>query len=404
MTAVQRDALRWPRAVALVRTLRVGMAAALCGVLLAPAAWAAQNWVVGPAGAPMSLQQAVQQARDGDVIELMSGDYKGQTLLLDQRRLTLRGVGTRPVLNGESRVGAASALLTVQGGEVTLENIEFRGSRAQGADGAGVLLKGGVLTVRDSSFHDNEHGILALNDERAELRIERTQFGTAPRVEGRLYHLLNVGRIAKLSVQGSRFQQGFEGHMIKSRARESSITYNFIHDGNTGGASYLIDLPVGGMATVIGNVLGKSPRAQSRVLLAYGAEGTAWPKNALHLAHNTFLNGMSGPAWFLRVWRDRLPADTQVLAVNNLLVGPGVFWLGASGTFRGNFPATHGMLADSATYAFELPPGSIWRGRAADPRNVQGVDLSPTAEFTFPMGATPLAPGRGSWSPGAFQK
>jgi hypothetical protein len=376
----------------------------LCCSLLAGPALPGQSWVVGPAGAPMSLQQALERAQDGDVIELLSGDYRGQPLLLDKRRLTLRGVGTRPVFHGDRKVGPTRALWTVRGGEVTVENVEFRGARSQGADGAGIRLEGGLLTVRDSAFHDNEHGLLALNDERAELRIERTQFGTAPRVEGQLYHLLNVGRIGKLSVQGSRFQQGFEGHMIKSRARETTIAYNFIHDGNTGGASYEIDLPVGGMATVIGNIIGQSPKAQNRVMVAYGAEGTVWPRNALYLAHNTLLNGLATPAWFLRVWRDKLPPDTQVLAVNNLLVGPGIFWLGAPGHFQGNFPATFGMLADSATYAFELPPGSILRGRASDPRNVQGVDLSPKAEFTFPMGITPLAPGRSGWSPGAFQK
>jgi hypothetical protein len=38
----------------------------------------------------------------------------------------------------------------------------------------------------------------------------------APKVVGGLYHLLNVGRIAKLSITGSRFQQGFEGHLIKT--------------------------------------------------------------------------------------------------------------------------------------------------------------------------------------------
>jgi hypothetical protein len=364
----------------------------------------AERWVVGPEGAPLSLQQALARAQDGDVIELLSGSYTGQTLLIEQRRLTLRGVGARPVFNGEGKVGTPRALWTVRGGEVTVENVEFRGARSQDAEGAGIRLEGGVLSLRDCAFYDNEHGLLATTDARAELRIERTQFGAAPRVEGRRYHLLDIGRIAKLTVQGSRFQQGFEGHMIKSRARETTIAYNFIHDGNTGGSSYQVDLPVGGVATLIGNVIGQSPKAQNRVMVAYGAEGTVWPKNTLHMAHNTLINGLFGPAWFLRVWRDRLPADTQVLAVNNLLVGPGLFWLGASGHFEGNYPATAGMLTDSATYAFELPPDSIWRGRGVDPRDVLGVDLSPKAEFTFPMGMSPLAPGRTAWSPGAFQK
>ncbi len=374
------------------------------GLALGSGAVAAKTWVVGATGTPLSLQKAVDQAGDGDLIEMLAGDYRGQPLVLVNRRLTLRGVGGRPVVQGEGKVGPQRALWTVRGGQVTIENIEFRGARAQDAAGAGIRQEGGQLSLRDCALYDNEHGLLALNDDQAQLLIERTQFGLAPRLQGGLYHLLNVGRIGKLTVQGSRFQQGFEGHMIKSAARETVIRYNLLHDGNSGGSSYEIDLPRGGLATVIGNVIGQSARTQNRVMLAYGAEGSAWERNALHLAHNTLINGLFTPAWFLRVWRDRLPKDTEVLAVNNLLVGPGIFWLGAAGHFEGNFPATAGMLTDNATHAFELPPDSIWRGKAVDPRQVQGHDLSPTAEFSPPMGMRPLAPGRSSWSPGAFQK
>lgn len=378
----------------------------LTALVLAAASWAAgaATFIAGPDGNPMSLARAVAQARDGDVIEVLSGEYRDQPLLIEQRRLTLRGVGTRPVMHGGGQPGAARALWTVRGGEVLVQNIEFRGARAQDASGAGLRLEGGTLTVRDCAFYDNEHGILATNDGQARLRIDSTQFGLAPRVEGGLPHLLNVGRIARLEVTGSRFQQGFEGHMIKSRARESFIGYSFLHDGGAGGSSYEIDLPVGGVATVIGNVIGQSPRSQNRVLVAYGSEGAAWDRNALYLAHNTLINGMRTPAWFLRVWRDKLPEGTDVLAINNLLVGPGVFWLGASGQFDGNRPATAGMLADAATYAFELPPDSVWRGGGIDPRQVRGVDLAPKAEFSWPMGSRPLSPDRSSWSPGAFQK
>ena len=110
------------------------------------------------------------------------------------------------------------------------------------------------------------------------------------------------------------------------------------------------------------------------------------------------------PAWFLRVWRDRLPADTEVLALNNLLVGPGIFWLGASGRFDGNYPATLGMLRDAVTYAFELAPGSPWRGRAVDASRMNGRDLSPKAEFEWPVGTRPLPAGPARLSPGAYQR
>lgn len=370
----------------------------------------------------MGLEQALRQAQDGDTIELLSGDYKGQHVLLDQRRLVLRGVGQAPVFHGQGKVSLHKALWTVRGGDVRIENIEFRGARSADANGAGVRLEGGRLKIVGCSFYDNEYGVLALNAEviantaantaanptapaaLAELDIERSLFGLAPRVAGSLPHLLNVGRIGRLSVTGSRFQQGYEGHMIKSRARESLIAYNFIHDGQRGASSYEIDLSAGGLATVLGNVIGQGVDSQNPVMVAYGAEGRVWERNVLHLSHNTLINNKLMPAWFLRVWRDRLPADTEVVALNNLLVGPGIFWLGAAGRFEGNYGASLGMLRDAETYAFELAPGSIWRGRGVDVSRVNGRDLSPKAEFEWPVGTRPLPPGPSRLSPGAFQR
>lgn len=355
----------------------------------------------------MNLGRAVMEAKDGDTIELLPGIYRGVHLLLENRKLALRGVGKRPVFQGDDKLGSHNALLTVRGGDVRVENLEFRGARSQEADGAGIRLEGGRLKVVNSAFYDNEHGILAVNvkaPQRAELNIESSEFGMAPRVVGGLYHLLNVGRIDKLSVTGSRFQQGFEGHMIKSRARESDIRYNFIHDGRRGGASYEVDFPAGGRVTLIGNIIGQGSDSQNPVVVAFGSEGQAWDKSALFMSHNTLINYKRTPAWFLRAWRDRLPPDTEVVAVNNLLVGWGVFWLGASGRFEGNRAALLGMLRDAETYAFELQPESMWRGSAVDARNIQGQDLSPKFEFEWPTGTLAVPPGRTHWSPGAYQR
>jgi hypothetical protein len=104
------------------------------------------------------------------------------------------------------------------------------------------------------------------------------------------------------------------------------------------------------------------------------------------------------------VFSDGLPENTEVVAVNNLLVGPGVFWLGAPGQFDGNRPAVRGMLRDADTYAFELAPGSVWHGSGIDPRQIGGRDLSPQAEFEWPVGTRALPAGRTSWSPGAYQR
>ena len=366
------------------------------------AARAAEQWVAGPGGAPMTLADAVARAADGDTIELLPGEYRGR-LLIENRRLQLRGTG-KAVIKGEDKLGTGEALWTVRGGEVLIENIEFRGARAASGSGAGVRMEGGKLTVRRAQFYDNEHGLLAANDDKAELTIEASVFGLAPPVVGGLYHLLNVGRIGKLSITGSRFQKGFEGHLIKSRAREAFIGYNFIHDGQRGGASYEIELAAGGLATVIGNVIGQAADSQNPVALAYGTEGRTWDKNELRVAHNTFVHYGWLPAWFTRIFSDRLGDDTKVYIVNNLFVGPGFFWAGASAETGGNRYATRGMLRDIDTYGFELPPGSVWRGSGVDPKNIGGRDLTPTGEFDWPVGVKAIKPITGRWAPGAYQR
>ncbi len=361
--------------------------------------------LAAPPGKGPSLAEALARARDGDVIDLLPGVYT-QPVLLEGRRITLRGMASAEpvVFKGGARATGQRALLAVRGGEVTLQNIEFRGARADDGSGAGVLLESGSLRVVNCRFFDNEYGLLTGNEARSTLTIESSVFGMAPKVVGGLHHLLNVGRIARLAVTGTRFQQGFEGHLIKTRARENLIAYNFIHDGQRGGASYEIDIAGGGLATVVGNVIGQGSDSQNPVLVAYGADDRHWDANRLLVAHNTLINYGWLPAWYLRVFSDRMPAGVEVVAVNNLLVGQGVFSWWAPGHFDGNRHATLGMLRDAETYAFELSPGSWWRGSGVDPRAVRGHDLAPRAEFKWPVGTEPLEPGRGSWSPGAYQK
>jgi hypothetical protein len=384
------------------RLLRWAVVAA--GLFSAGNAFAAV-WVVSPLGAPLSLDQALKQAQDGDTIELFPGEYKSAVASIDNRRLTIKGVGKRPVIQAQGKLTGTRALWTVRGGQVTLENLEFRGTRASDGEGAALRQEGGLLTVRRCAFYDNEYGLLAINNARAELSIEDSEFGLAPKVVGARLHLLNVGRIAKLSVKGSRFQQGFEGQLLKTRARENIITYNFIHDGARGGASYEIEIANGGLATIIGNVIGQGSDTQNPVLVAYATEsGVGWDKNALYMAHNTLVNYAWTPAWFVRVIHKNLPADTEVVVINNLMLGSGLLWPAVTGRVEGNRHVTRGMLRDVSTYAFELQPASIWRNSGVDPRNVSGQNLSPTGEFEWPVGVVPLAPVEGPRTPGAYQR
>jgi hypothetical protein len=364
-----------------------------------------QRWLVSPSNGVQGLADAVARAADGDVIDVVPGEYRTAGLRLEGRRLTLRGAAAGAVFKGDGRPAKARALLTVRGGEVLLENLKFEGMRSEDGEGAGVRFEGdGRLTVRECVFHDNEVGLVTGRSETAVLTIERSQFGKAPRVEGGLHHLLDVGRIARLDISGSRLQQGFEGHLLRSRARENLIRWNLIVDGPGGRASYEIELPHGGLATVLGNVIGQGAASENRVMVSYGSGDQRWDRNRLVLAHNTFVYWGWWPSWFLRVHRDRLGPDATVTAINNLLVGPGAFSLGIDGRFEGNRFTTRGALRDLDTYAFELPPNASGRGTGVDPRNIDGADLSPKNEFEWPVGFKAIPPGQTSWTPGAFQR
>jgi len=380
------------------RCLRTGMAAA---ALLCAAVAAAETIIVQPTGP--TLREAVARAASGDIVALMPGEYRGQTAVIEGKSLTLRGVGQRPVLIAEGKVAEGKAMIVVRGGEVVIDNLEFRGARAPDANGAGIRFETGKLTVRNSGFFDNECGILAGNVPDAELVVEDSEFGQAPRVEGGLHHLLYVGRIGKFTLRGSRFHSGFEGHLIKSRARENRIFYNLIHDGQEGQASYEIDLPNGGMAWIVGNVIGQSTEGRNPVHVAYGSEGSAWPRNGLYVAHNTFVGNPWPPSWFLRVFHDRLPASLEVRVVNNLTAGLGMLSPGTKGDFAGNhWVLRRRNLISVWSLEFGLPHDSPLRGQGVDPGLGGGEPLAPTAEFKLPVGTKPITRPP-SWSPGAYQ-
>lgn len=367
------------------------LASASCATTTTPAA---RRVAVG-----MSLAEAVHQARDGDMIEVEPGEHFGQTAVITQSRLTLRGVGTRPVLHAAGQSAEGKALIVVRGGDIRIENLEMRGARVASGNGAGIRLEDGRLQVERCAFFDNEMGLLTANRPTIELTVRDCEFADAPRHPGLLHHLLYVGRIGRFEISGSRLHGGYRGHLIKSRAQLNHIRANFVVDDEDGEASYELDLPNGGVAWVVGNVFGQAARTQNPALVAFGAESDPHADSLLVMAHNTLVNrAASDQAEFVKVWRDRLPAAAEVILSNNLVFGPGRFdgsaWAGSIGNLRVDTPPLGGFHARSA---FTLVGDGV-----APPAPVRGVPLAPVEEFRFPVGTRPLRQ-RSHWRPGAFQ-
>lgn len=359
---------------------------------------------VGPGQAYTRIADAAAAARDGDTVEILPGEYRGDVAVWRQKRLAIVGSGERPVLIADGESAEDKAIWVIRNGDFRISNIEFRGARVADGNGAGIRLEGGRLEVDDAVFIDNQNGILTANRTDIELRVRNSLFAQAPRQHSPLPHLIYVGRIGHFEVSGSRFHGGHYGHLIKSRAQRSDLRYNLIYDGPGGEASYEIDLPNGGLVHLIGNVIGQSATSHNPVVIAYGAEGKAWPDSALYLSHNTLVSERLPGAWFLRVWREHLPAKPEVVGVNNLTVGPGAFTLAARGRFSGNWAALAFQLGGVDILDFSLPAASLLRrfSLTADAGSGGGESLVPAAEFQLPIGTRALA-APAHWVPGALQ-
>lgn len=300
----------------------------------------AATLVVEPRTDLPTVALALQRAADGDTIEVRPGTYRGDVAVILQKRLTIRGVGSRPVMLADGRHAEGKAIWVVRNGDITIENIEFRGARVPDGNGAGIRFERGRLTLSHCAFFDNEMGLLTANTDTAALLIIDSEFGNAPTHPGSLHHLLYVGRIAHASIRDSRFHDGHLGHLIKSRARQSVIRDNTIVDGPRGHASYEIDLPNGGLAHIAGNTIGQSAGTDNPAMVSYGAEGAAWPVSVLTVEDNLMVNDRPEGGSFVRVWRERLPSDTRVVVRRNRLVGPGNVDAGTDAWLEDNTAAT----------------------------------------------------------------
>ena len=372
------------------------VAAAATARALAPA-----TMIVGPGEKISSLSEAARQARDGEVIEIRPGTYRGQPAVWTQDKLIIRGAAERPVMLADGKSAEGKAIWVVRGGRVQIENVEFRGARVPSLNGAGIRFEKGHLVVRACAFFDNEMGLLTANHADMSLEVVDSEFGDAPHTQGDLHHLLYVGAIGRFSLRGSRFANGYLGHLVKSRARENHVLYNMLVDGAGGKSSYELEFPNGGVAYVIGNTIGQSAGTDNPKMLSFGAEGGRWPENALYMAHNTLINDFHAGS-FVHVWSDKLAGDVEVWLLNNLLVGNGELSRPAQGRFDGNRAVGRGELIEQGGVPSRLTSGSPLRGAVRPPGEANEVALLPSAEFTFPVGTRSLRVGS-RLAPGAFQ-
>ncbi len=111
---------RLPRESAYLGEIRRGPDGKLQVMNEAPATDAAQlaaaaTLVVGPGQKVATVTEAARLARDGEVIEIRAGDYRGQSAVWTQNNLIIRGAGGRPVMLADGKSAEGKAIWVVRG-------------------------------------------------------------------------------------------------------------------------------------------------------------------------------------------------------------------------------------------------------------------------------------------------
>ena len=277
-------------------------------------------WTVLPNDSSFTIQDAVNAAAPGDTINVQAGTYNNQFLDI-RKSLVLQAVNGQVVMTATQDAPNGKGIITEGGSgvDLTINGFEISGatvSDQDGANGAAIRYEGGNLSLNNVYIHNNQEGLLATPLPNlvgtGTITITHSEFafnGDASGPGSGFTHNLYIGDVANFTITNSYIHDAVVGHEIKSRAENTTITNNRIFD-NLSTASYSIDLPDGGNATITNNVIEQGPNTQNPNIIAYGEEGQNNPGTSVQIANNTIVNDDASPS--ARLVENREPNDVNI--------------------------------------------------------------------------------------------
>jgi len=343
------------------------------------------NWLVGPTQTYTMPSQVDGLVQNGDTVSIDVGTYASDVAHWTANNLLLRGVGGYAHLESNGFSWGDKAIWVIGGNNTRVEWIEFSECTSTSLNGAGIRQEGLNLTVRYCYFHNNEDGILAGTLNPSTILIEFTEFGYNGAGDG-YSHNLYINHVDSLIFRYNYSHHCNIGHELKSRAHVNLILYNRFSNEGTGNASREIDLPDGGTAIVIGNIIEQGPNSTNSGIIGYGQESlTNNPPHELYLVNNTVVNDKSNGTFV------SIPAGTSIFkAYNNIFAGSGTLLSGSasiidtSNNWRITNISSAGFL-NASNYDYHLTGssgainGGINAGNASS-----GYNLTPSLEYSHP--------------------
>lgn len=352
----------------------------------------ATNWLVGPGKTYTTPSQVSGFVGNGDTISIDAGVYLGDVSSWTANSLLIRGVGGMAKMNANLKSYGRKAIFIIRGNKCKIENIEFyncHDTAAADMNWAGIRLEGLNLTVSHCYFHDNDNGILAGTMNPSSVIIEYCEFNHNGFGDG-YSHNLYINHLDTLIFRYNYSHHAHIGHELKSRAHVNYILYNRFSNENTGDASYEIDIPDGGFAIVMGNIIEQGPLSDNSGMVSYGKESLSNPSpHNLYMINNTLVNNKA-TGTFLSVGN-----GMSILKIyNSIFAGVGTFLNGTPNTLdtSKNWIVTDinncGFLnAGNYDYHLKANSGAINKGRYAGVAS-NGYSLTASQEYQHPANFT----------------
>ena len=273
---------------------------------------------VGPTSEYTTPSAAAAVARDGDTVEIASGDYRADVAVWNANRLRIVGGNPRPHIMASGKDAQGKGIWVVRGDDLVVENVEMSGARVADRNGAAIRVEGRNFVLRNAYLHDNENGLLTGANATSEITIDHCEFARNGNGEG-YTHNIYVGQVAKLTVSKSYLHHAIGGHNLKSRAVSTTVTDSRLADEADGRASYEADFSNGGRVILAFNIFQKGPSAENSALVSYGAEGlTTDGIHEIVVKGNTFISQRPSGSRFLFI-----APGAQAVVTGNVFAGPG---------------------------------------------------------------------------------
>ncbi len=247
---------------------------------------------VGPGQTFPTVASAVAASHDGDELQVQAGTYTNDFAEISTK-ISLSAVGGRVLMRAQGQIANGKGIL-ITDTDVTITGFTFTGahiSDADGGNGAGLRYQGGHLVLNRCWFKNSQNGLLADADPAGTIRISQSEFsnnGAVTGVGAGYTHNIYVGAVASVDIESSYVHHANLGHEIKSRAAQTTINDTRIVDGPTATASYSVDLPNGGAATITGSQIEQGPNSQNPAMISFGEEGSVIGNSSL-LVQTTLL-------------------------------------------------------------------------------------------------------------------